>query len=167
MTNAIACAGRRLLAAGAVVLALPAVSACLPSEPYSTIAVSMDGSALQVRMADCPASEVKGARIIPEVMNGNLLDTHVPALWQVSFAEPTVAGAITVGDAVPDGGTLDVALAVPLDPATEYVVIFRYSNDGEPAEVFKPAELHDGRVRFSGVYLSHEEFDNRSACSKQ
>jgi len=150
-----------------VALTLPAVAACLPSDPYATIAVSMDGSALQVRMADCPASAVKGAHILPEVMKDGILDTHVPALWQVSFAKPTVAGPITVGDKAPDGGTLDVALTAPLDPATEFLILFRFDDDWGPTEVFKPAELHDGRVRFSGVYLSHEEFDSRSACTKK
>ncbi|MEV8515763.1 hypothetical protein [Dactylosporangium sp. NPDC051484] len=146
-------------------LAATMVTACVPSEPYSPVAVLADGSQVQVRLTNCPPSPVNQVRIIPlRLRKDKLLDTNVPAVWQVSFAQPTVITAVVVGTEAPSGGTLDIALAGPLDPATEYVVFLRYPNGGKPYAVFKPEELHDGRVQFETTYLSREEFDRRSAC---
>ncbi|GAA2344813.1 hypothetical protein [Dactylosporangium salmoneum] len=150
-----------------MVLALPAVTACM-GEPYSSVAIFMDGSVLQVRLADCPPSSVTVVRIIPlRTTHDNLLDENVPSVWQVSFPKPTVTGVVTVGDEAPPGGTLDVPLAAPLDPATEYVTLFRTGVHEQAYETFKPADLHDGRVRFNDAYVSHDEFERRSACTKK
>src|SRR5262245_14554018 len=82
---------RRLAAVAAIVLAVTvATGACVPSEPYAPIAVLAEGSEVQVWQTSCPRQPVDRLRVIPlRITKDRLLDVDAPALWQVSFAEPT------------------------------------------------------------------------------
>jgi hypothetical protein len=161
--------GRLLTAvAGTIAVSMATGAACAPSAPLAPIAVLAEGSTLQIRYTDCEAQKINQVRVIPlRLTKDDLLDDTAPAVWQVSFPEPTVVRTVAVGGDAPAGGVLDVPLAGPLDPAAEYVAFIRFTNDAEPSTAFAPGRLEGGHVRFEGAYLTREQFERRSECPDQ
>ena len=140
---------------------------CLPSDPYAPVAALQDNGQIVVQPIGCPDARVKRIRIYPRRLDGDgLLDQTVPPVWQVSFASPTFVSVVAAGGAVPDGATLDVPFAGPLDPAADYIAEVMFENGAKPFVTFKPAELHDGRVMYADKYYGREEFEREVACKQ-
>lgn len=140
------------------------LGACAPSEPFTPLAVRLEGSTVEVRYTACDRAKVKSAKVIALRPGQKVIDGKEPVLWQVHFATPTFITALEVGGKVPDGASVDVPLARPLDSATRCDAFLELDNGTNPHHGFEVAKLKNGYVAFEDKYVSEQEFWRKSEC---
>ena len=147
-----------------VVLVVPLLVGCGPSEPFAPVAVALDGSSVEFYYTDCRPSKISQVRVIVIKSNQKFIKGNEHVVWKLSFDTPATVNRIVLENGAPAGAVVDIPLVAPLDNMARYEVFVGLDGGMEPHEGFEVESLQGGQVMYQDKYMSRKKFLALSSC---